>query len=86
MAYPNIYSIRKKNLRVRQLGGRQRERRKRRWRRRKRRRRRRRRINVIHQISVTAFTKAKEKNSSSQLPARIAFKNPNLPHFFPFFF
>ena len=24
----------------------------------------------------------KKKNSLSQLPARIAFKNPNLPHFF----
>ena len=27
----------------------------------------------------------KKKNSLSQLPARIAFKNPNLPHFFFFF-
>ena len=31
------------------------------------------------------FLRPKKKNSLSQLPARIAFKNPNLPHFFFFF-
>ena len=30
----------------------------------------------------TLYIKPKEKNSLSQLPTRIAFKNPHLPHFF----
>ena len=47
---------------------------------------------LIHQIIQEKFTygefftlvRPKKKNSLSQLAARIAFKNPNLPHFFFF--
>ena len=34
---------------------------------------------------MISLIRPKKKNSLSQLPARIAFKNQNLPHFFFFF-
>ena len=40
----------------------------------------------LFEKKITCAIRPKKKNSLSQLPARIAFKNPNLPHFFFFFF